>query len=192
MVTDDGLNALYMTGFDATKLGTDTMRVSFDGVYNPPVEMEVGAVSGVQTGMISYFYDEDDVVITYSDTGLDYVEADNPSYYFSEEVTSGIEFSFGSTVNGDSGTIVVDIASLPHKLVVGSVMTVVLPAYNQNYVGLGVSVGTPMMSGSDPPSIASATSSSVSMGTPTLEYVSSTSLKVTFHNTEEVPAGDTF
>jgi hypothetical protein len=127
----EGLQALYMTNFDADGLGSDTMRVSFDGIYNPPVAMEVGEVSGTQDGIKVYFFDEND----------DEVEDPCNAYavsYYADEVYTGIEMTFSTDTNGDNNTINIDIATLPHKLVVGSVMRLVLPAYNQNYIGYGV------------------------------------------------------
>jgi hypothetical protein len=186
----EGLPALYMTGFDANGLGTDTMRVSFNGVYSPPVAMEVGPIGTTQAGIRTYFYDEDDNLITVDD-GNDYKDAYAVTY-FSERVYSGIEFTFDTNQNGDLGKMNIDIASLPHKLVVGSVMRLQLPGYNQNYVGYGVNTASPMMSGATPPDAASATSDTVDMGSPTLEYVDSENLNIAFYNTEEVPAGEAF
>ena len=39
-------------------------------------------------------------------------------------------------INGENGKINIDIASLPHKLVIGSFWRLILPKWNQNYVGL--------------------------------------------------------
>jgi hypothetical protein len=49
-----------------------------------------------------------------------------------------------------------------------------------------------MMSGGSPPSICSASTDTVDMGSPSLTYIDSETLYITFQNTEEVPAGETF
>jgi hypothetical protein len=47
-----------------------------------------------------------------------------------------------------------------------------------------------MMSGGSPPTSCTASSTTVSMGTPDIEYVDMYNLQINFKNTEEVPAGD--